>query len=335
MVWLFLFIVFIVQGAENGMAQSTYQTIGPGSCGAGKNHCHSAEESKSIDKHRNAIDNMIGSDNVNAYAEKAGIDPKLIIHGKSICMGCHGTVVSGKEVEDVEEGVSCESCHGPGSGYKEPHTDSRPDEKKGDPNRSGYTQALSLGLVNLKNVTSRAEACVRCHYITDQSVLAAGHPDGSKFNYLAGMKSVAKHWVTHPITDADMDKETFRIAKYNKGTTGQVRIVNVPAPAASPPSTDTENTLTNVPILSPPTALPSSPDAVPLSLAPVHRMKPPASVAPVAPVALPPPPPPLSLSSAPVAPIDLPPFPTTDGKNMDEVLMILKKRIDLLYEKTK
>ncbi len=327
--------------------QSKYQTIGPGGCGVGKNNCHSTEDPKMVDKHKNAIDNMMGSDNLATYTEKSGVDLKGVLIGKNICMSCHGTVVSGKETKEVEEGVSCESCHGPGSAYKGPHGERLPTEKKGDPNRSGYTQSLALGLIDLKNMAIRAEGCVRCHYITDQRVIAAGHPDGSKFNYLAGMKSVAKHWTTHAITDADLNKDSFSTAKKSKGTTGQVMAAKISTPAPPPPPL--------VPVAVPPPATVSlqtptpAPPAMsqaltataPVAISPVKvktpplvapvmsKIMPPTPMEPIAPmVAITPPP-------LPTASLDLPPFPETDGKRLDEVLVILKKRIELLYEKTK
>jgi hypothetical protein len=335
-----ILVIFILAIAPSVMAQSAFQTIGPGSCGVGKNNCHSTEDPKMIDKHKNAIDNMMGSDNLATYTEKAGVDLKGVLIGKNICMSCHGTVLSGKETKEVEEGVTCEACHGAGSGYKGTHGERLPTEKKGDPNRSGYTQSLSLGLINLKNIATRAEACVRCHYITDQRVLASGHPDGSKFNYLAGMKSVAKHWTTHTITDTDLNKDSFSAAKKSKGTTGQVMAVkNVPAPQPPPTPPKAPTPTPAVPPM--PQAMPP---AVPLPL--------PATPLPAKVMTAPPPPviskailkasvpvqPMVTVISplpSPTATIDLPPFPETEGKELSEILVILKKRIELLYEKTK
>src|SRR5262249_22831478 len=36
---------------------------------------------------------------------------------KSTCLKCHATVTKG----DPSGGITCESCHGPGSGYLDPH----------------------------------------------------------------------------------------------------------------------------------------------------------------------------------------------------------------------
>ena len=295
------------------------QTIGPVGCGVGKNNCHSNEDPKMIDKHKNAIDNMMGSDNLATYTEKAGLDLKGVLVGNNICMSCHGTVISGKEKKEVEEGVTCESCHGAGGAYKGPHIERLPTEKKGDPNRSGYTQSLALGLINLKDISVRAKECVRCHYITDQRVLASGHPDGSKFNYAAGMKSVGKHWTTHAITDADLNKDSFSAAKKGTKVTGQVMAVKTTPPP--PPQAPTPTPVPAVVAVAPP----------PVAMAPSAKMIP---IKPVAPMPIPmvsmDTPPPL-----PTAAMDIPPFPEIEGKKLDEVLVILKKRIELLYEKTK
>jgi hypothetical protein len=266
-----------------------------------------------VDKHKAALDNMMESEEVGAYAEKSGIDPGRVLIGNNRCMECHGTVLSGKESKESEEGVSCEACHGPGGAYKDPHKERRPDEKKGDPNRSGYVQSLKRGLVDLKNLKKRAEACVRCHYVTDQKILAAGHPSGEKFSYSAGMKSVAKHWATHQLSDADKDKGPFDSAKSVRGPLPVVASVKKTAP---PPSDSPEA---------------ASPSAAPSTTASTEPGGGGAQVRTIIKYVQVPASPP---SPTPLGPVDLPPFPTTAGKKLDEILLLMKERIELLHEKT-
>jgi hypothetical protein len=81
--------------------------------------------------------------------------------------------------------VSCESCHGPASGYLEPH------QVKGS-----YAKAVSTGLRDLKSNAARiAKACVACHLTTDKRLTAAGHPSGAEFDVGAGLKKIV-HWAT-------------------------------------------------------------------------------------------------------------------------------------------
>jgi hypothetical protein len=93
---------------------------------------------------------------------------------------CHATVFRG----DANAGVSCESCHGPASGYLEPH------QVKG-----AYAKAVSTGLRDLKSKPPAiAKACVACHLTTDKRLIAAGHPSGAEFDVGGGLKKIV-HWV--------------------------------------------------------------------------------------------------------------------------------------------
>lgn len=76
------------------------------------------------------------------------------------CLSCH-TTGSGKHKQTIEEGVGCEACHGPGSGYSEfaGHVDTV--------NRHGaYDTALKNGMyptLGIKNIKKREKLCLRCH----------------------------------------------------------------------------------------------------------------------------------------------------------------------------
>jgi hypothetical protein len=114
-----------------------------------------------------------------AYAKAAGLADSYDLKGS--CVACHSTVFRG----DANAGVSCESCHGPASGYLEPH------QQKG-----AYAKSVSLGLRDLKNKPPViAKACVTCHLTTDRKLVAAGHPSGADFDVGGGLKKVV-HWNT-------------------------------------------------------------------------------------------------------------------------------------------
>ena len=113
------------------------------------------------------------------YAKAIGIADPYDVKGS--CVTCHATVFRG----DANAGVSCESCHGPASGYLEPH------QVKGS-----YAKAVSTGLRDLKSKPPAiAKACVACHLTTDKRLIAAGHPSGAEFDVGAGLKKVV-HWAT-------------------------------------------------------------------------------------------------------------------------------------------
>jgi hypothetical protein len=53
----------------------------------------------------------------------------------------------------LEEGVSCEACHGPAEGYLKPH------------DKGGYEAAVGLGLVRLRTLPKEeaVKVCTKCH----------------------------------------------------------------------------------------------------------------------------------------------------------------------------
>ncbi|MGH7599170.1 MAG: multiheme c-type cytochrome [bacterium] len=310
-----------------------YQTLGPGSCGLGQNNCHTSEnEWWKDDAHHATVDAFY--DDPTAYekiARLAGVDTGSMLKGNQQCMSCHGTVISGKEAREAEDGVSCESCHGPGSAYKDPHSEGDP---KLGVNRPGRLKALQLGMVELKNLDNRANTCVRCHYITDQKLLAAGHPNGANFNYISGLKKVAKHWKRQPGSE-ELTKAPFEKAMNAKGPVAQMVSVAPAAAPAPPAKTEAAPAVANV-------ETPTQP-AKPVVEAPPPRQREPVTPPPATTprrVAAPPPPMPTAVSTpadsvAPPAPLDLPPFPSvSDTASVQEILLILKKRLELLYQKT-
>lgn len=299
-----------------------YKTLGPGSCGLGQSNCHAQQnEWWKNDAHKVTVDAFF--DDPAAYekiAKLAGVNPADMLKGNQRCMTCHGTVVSGKEGRDVEEGVSCESCHGPGSGYKDPHSEGDP---KLGRTRPGYIKALRLGLVELANLDQRAATCVRCHYITDQKLLAAGHPDGARFNYISGLKKVAKHW-QRPPEQNELNKAPFERAMNAKGpvlavATAAPAVPRTAATGANPPATN---------------AAPAKPESTVPTAAPGRKTGPaPLVTSATASIAAP-----LAASAETTRvrlPLTLPPFPAvSDTASLGEILLIVKKRLELLYQRT-
>ncbi len=322
-----LLSVFILTQA---LPQGKYQTVGPEGCGSTKNNCHASENKNMVDKHKNSLD-FAQSEEAAGYAEKSGVGAANMLKGNSKCMECHGTVVSGRETKEGEEGVSCESCHGAGSGYKDVHSEG-PKGAAGSV-RDGYSKSLPLGMIDLKKQEILAAACVRCHLLTDQKILSAGHPDGIKFNYKSGMKSVAKHWKYRDQGNIP-DQPVFKAAVGKKGPTGKaVRAVVSAGSEAPPAKTRAEK---------PQRATPDVPSTTSTETLPVAKMTVSNAEDEPAPVRvrkLPPPPrtPTADLSIAPSPtkePIVLPPFPIiTDSTRIDQTLLLLRRRLELLYRK--
>lgn len=258
--------------------RSKYKTIGP-TC----TQCHSAQNTWwQKDKHFSSIDPFANRLQKNIQIARAyGLDASEITKGNSLCMDCHGTVISGEESQDVFDGVSCESCHGPAGDYKKPHSVDKP------PN--GYNVGKEFGMVLLEDLEARTEACAQCHYITDPRLLSTGHPSGANFNIVAGDQKI-KHWQENTLAAAALER-AYTKAKQKMGPIPEVTLVSFAQPQvraqsiADQPKKDS---------YSPKRAIGSR-----------------------------------------VVPIELPPFPViSDSASVAEVLLIIKRRLELLYQKT-
>jgi hypothetical protein len=91
-----------------------------------------------------------------------------------MCLGCHATPAGPRGIRfQTSDGVGCESCHGPASGWLHSHY------------AVGGTHAdnVSRGLVPLDNPRVRAGQCLDCHFggagegqFVTHRIMAAGHP---------------------------------------------------------------------------------------------------------------------------------------------------------------
>ena len=236
-IFLSLILTFSIQAQQ--------QTLGPGSCGLGQNNCHfNDNEWWKNDDHKVTVQSIYDAlPQYEKMAELTGVGAKNLFRGDNMCMKCHGTVISGQEKKETDNGVSCESCHGPGSGYKDPHSEGDP--KLGD-QRPGYIKGLQLGMRELANLDKRAEACVSCHYINDEKLLRAGHPPGNTFNYAKGIRQVSQHWGKQ-VGAADTDNGPFQKAMQKRGPIPTVTLAaaaeqspvvyrQAPRPPSPPPS---------------------------------------------------------------------------------------------------
>ena len=107
------------------------------------------------------------------------------------CLACHALnplPAERSRTFDVSEGVSCESCHGPASGWLGPHTERDWTHQK----------SVELGMFDVRSVTKRTEKCLSCHLggedkFVDHQMIAAGHPD--LFFELDSFSAVMpRHW---------------------------------------------------------------------------------------------------------------------------------------------
>ena len=93
-----------------------------------------------------------------------------------MCLGCHATPAAQGQRGgrfQVSDGVGCESCHGPASGWLSSHYAVG----------ANHAQNVSRGLVPLENPRARAAQCLDCHFgsaeqgqFVNHRIMAAGHP---------------------------------------------------------------------------------------------------------------------------------------------------------------
>jgi hypothetical protein len=114
-----------------------------------------------------------------AYEEKA-------------CLDCHTSNIPAQQIAgniDLEDGVQCEVCHGPASGWRAEHTE------------EGWTheQSVARGMIDLRDLAVRGHTCHRCHLGSvdkevDHELIASGHPILA-FELDNYTESMPPHWI--------------------------------------------------------------------------------------------------------------------------------------------
>ncbi|HKO04831.1 MAG TPA: multiheme c-type cytochrome, partial [Candidatus Acidoferrales bacterium] len=176
------------------------QYSGPGSCSA--TSCHGSirprEESRILqteystwvvkDKHSRAYLALTGPvgermARILKLGTKAEEAPK--------CLVCHSLSVPAEKrarTFELNEGVSCENCHGPAGGWLGGHT------------TRGWThkQSVDLGMIDTRSWIQRTDKCLTCHLGTqeqfvDHEMIAGGHPD-LYFELDSFSAAMPRHW---------------------------------------------------------------------------------------------------------------------------------------------
>jgi hypothetical protein len=116
---------------------------------------------------------------------------------ETLCLDCHSTNVNASLISgriDKEDGVQCEACHGPASGWRAEHT------------QAGWTheQSVARGMIDLRSISTRATSCHACHLGTknkevDHELIASGHPV-LQFELDNYTETMPAHWTAHKDT---------------------------------------------------------------------------------------------------------------------------------------
>jgi hypothetical protein len=114
------------------------------------------------------------------------------------CIACHthspAEPAVDEETEVVHAGISCETCHGAGGGYFEPHME------KGWRYLPAAEKA-ALGMHDLRDPVRKAENCLSCHLgdvtsgrVISHAMYAAGHPPLPAFEMETFSRAMGPHW---------------------------------------------------------------------------------------------------------------------------------------------
>jgi hypothetical protein len=173
-----LLVLFLCVGAGSAAAQ---EYVGPSRCFG----CHKMGKTAWQASHERTLA-QLSDPKAAGYAKSLGGDPK---HPK--CLVCHAPV----KLAAGPATVSCESCHGPGKGWLNPHKEA-----------AFYTQPARLGMIDLyKQANVIAKICVDCHVLNDKAMAADGHPIGGDF-------------------DAGRDLSVPKMVHWPSGTVGEGRV---------------------------------------------------------------------------------------------------------------
>jgi Cytochrome c554 and c-prime len=194
-------------GAPEAVAQQTQSSAssqagkyaGAGGCAA--SNCHGSVTPKTVtrvmqneysiwagrDKHQRAYNVLSNPVSMRmAKILKLGTSPNQT----DKCLACHSLNVPqnlrGQSFQ-MDEGVSCESCHGPAVGWLGSHSA-----------KGSHEQSLKLGMYETRDLVSRSERCLTCHLGTsekrvDHQMIAAGHPN-LKFELDTYSAVMPRHW---------------------------------------------------------------------------------------------------------------------------------------------
>jgi hypothetical protein len=154
--------------------------------------CHGAADPKrfqfqywqNADPHSKAFSTL-----TTARSARMAEDLKLGDAAKSVtCTACHAPFHALPETRltasvKVQEGVSCESCHGAGGDWLRSHP------------RKDYSHSdrVTAGMRDLQNIYTRANSCVACHQNVSSTLLKAGHPE-LIFELDGQTQAQPRHW---------------------------------------------------------------------------------------------------------------------------------------------
>jgi hypothetical protein len=199
--------------APAGVRKPAEELCGAGSCAAAA--CHNANGARGSkgseyttwvidDPHARAVEVLYDAKSLQIEKRRKRPPGVEADHPESdpLCLNCHvlpgikayrsqSHEFSRRETFSLDDGVSCEACHGEAGGWLTEHY------TKGWREKSAKEKEAQ-GMRNTKDLRVRAEVCVRCHVgegdiDVNHDLIAAGHPR-LNFEYAAFLANLPKHW---------------------------------------------------------------------------------------------------------------------------------------------
>lgn len=208
------------QNAPQGSPNDIGKFSGPGSCAA--SNCHGGVQPKSVVRiPQNEYTIWAGQDkHSHAYAVLS--NPVSVRMGEILglgtapnkadkCLACHALNERPEQraqtFQTIEDGVSCESCHGPAVGWLGPHT----------LKNESHEQNIKLGMYDTRDLVKRSERCLSCHIGTpekevDHTMIAAGHPDLT-FQLETFSAAMPRHWKPAPSASAWLSVQELAVGQ--------------------------------------------------------------------------------------------------------------------------
>jgi len=196
------FAAILILGISSPLhADTPAKYMGTGSCSSSNCHgnVHPRKGSNVLqneyytwlkhDKHSQAYLNLTKPDGKRMAALMGLGDPTR----EALCLQCHATYVPDTTLHgdkfDLEDGVSCESCHGASEKWLSSHAE----------NGTTHKENLDNGLADTVSLPERATLCISCHFgdaskTVNHELYGAGHPRLS-FELDTFGTLQPKHWV--------------------------------------------------------------------------------------------------------------------------------------------
>jgi hypothetical protein len=118
------------------------------------------------------------------------------------CLSCHAIDVPDDRKADgglvrLQDGVSCDGCHGPAEKWFAPHTLSSWRKK------TGVVKFNEFGMIDVRDPVARSKMCASCHIgnheqgkVVTHEMYAAGHPPLPAFEVATFSRQLPRHWTS-------------------------------------------------------------------------------------------------------------------------------------------